>query len=88
MPCSFSGVFFVISKNKNTLNCLVKDEMGERTYIEMRFHLQSDKARPIPAKADFFQTSSAYFIAGDFAIVNGTKLSVLSLYKFTYASYR
>jgi hypothetical protein len=78
MPCSFSGFFFVVSKTNNNLNCMVKDEMGERPYVTLRFHFPSEKARPIPAKADFFQVNSAYFMAGDFAIVNGAKLSVFS----------
>ena len=66
------------SKSSNILNCFVKDETGERTDIVMTLYFASDEQRPIPAQTEFFSINSAYFVVGDFLIINGTQLSVSS----------
>jgi hypothetical protein len=78
MPCSFSGVFYVMSKSTNTLHCFVKDETGERTNVTMTLYFASDEQRPTPAQTEYFSVNSAYFVVGDFLITNGTQLSVCS----------
>jgi hypothetical protein len=70
MPCSFSGVFYVTSKVDNTLKCIVNDELGFPTPLDITYwYPAKDAGKPFAALAESFHAKTAYYIKGDLIIM-------------------
>ena len=81
MPCVFSGVFYVTSKRDNTLKCIVNDELGFPTPLDITYwYPGKDAGKPFAALAEPFHIKVAYHIKGDFIIMKDNILYVSPIY--------
>jgi hypothetical protein len=88
MPCTFAGVFYVTSKSNNTLNCIVNDEDGVPTPLEIiHWFPAKDTAKPFAILAEPFHPNSAYFIKGELIIMPNNTLYVLPIITEDFTKY-